>query len=198
MKRLLLIACLVSSSSLTSAVFAQNVLIKNATVHTTGTRGSMKNSDVLVQGGIIRAIGPNLSAPGIVTVDAKGKSLTPGLFAGLGDIGLEEVSAEKSTVDGSFSLGETSSKPISPRPANNPGVSDLPLASTVTMPGAERFLPMARITPPCTKTSLFFKVPRVPAVCTVAFLISRFCANTDVVNEDKETRHTIHNKRFMG
>lgn len=101
MKHLLLIACLLSSSA-----FAQNVLIKNATVHTAGTRGTLKNTDVLVQGGIIRAIGPNLSAPGVSSVDAKGKPLTPGLFAGLSDIGLEEVSAEKSTVDASFSLGE--------------------------------------------------------------------------------------------
>ncbi len=101
MKRLILIACLLSSSA-----FAQNVLIKNATVHTAGTRGTLKNTDVLVQGGIIRAIGSNLSAPGVSSFDAKGKPLTPGLFAGLSDIGLEEVSAEKSTVDASFSLGE--------------------------------------------------------------------------------------------
>ncbi|HPW31568.1 MAG TPA: amidohydrolase family protein [Arenimonas sp.] len=119
MNRLLLIACLLSSSA-----FAQNVLIKNATVHTAGTRGTLKNTDVLVQGGIIRAIGPNLSAPGVTSVDAKGKSLTPGLFAGLGDIGLEEVSAEKSTVDASFSLGEGVTGQMRPEfdvvPAFNP------------------------------------------------------------------------------
>ncbi len=119
MKRLLLIACLLSSSA-----FAQNVLIKNATVHTAGTRGTLKNTDVLVQGGIIRAIGSNLSAPGVTSVDAKGKSLTPGLFAGLGDIGLEEVSAEKSTVDASFSLGEGVTGQMRPEfdvvPAFNP------------------------------------------------------------------------------
>ncbi len=119
MKRLLLIACLLSGSA-----FAQNVLIKNATVHTAGTRGTLKNTDVLVHGGIIRAIGPNLSAPGVTSVDAKGKSLTPGLFAGLGDIGLEEVSAEKSTVDASFSLGEGVTGQMRPEfdvvPAFNP------------------------------------------------------------------------------
>ena len=101
MKRLILLAFLLSSSA-----FAQNVLIKNATVHTAGTRGTLKNTDVLVQGGIIRAVGANLSALGVSSFDAKGKPLTPGLFAGLSDIGLEEVSAEKSTVDASFSLGE--------------------------------------------------------------------------------------------
>ncbi|MEO6173193.1 MAG: amidohydrolase family protein, partial [Arenimonas sp.] len=93
--------------------------------------GTLKNSDVLVQGGIIRAIGSHLSAPGIVTVDAKGKPLTPGLFAGLGDIGLEEVSAEKSTVDSSFNLGEGAQKQMRPEfdvvPAFNPNSMLIPI-----------------------------------------------------------------------
>lgn len=131
MKNLILIACLVSATSLTSAAFAQNVLIKNATVHTAGTRGTLKNTDVLVQGGIIRAIGPNLSASGVTSIDAKGKSLTPGLFAGLGDIGLEEVSAEKSTVDSSFSLGEGVNGQMRPEfdvvPAFNPNSTLIPI-----------------------------------------------------------------------
>jgi len=126
MKRLLLIACLLSSSA-----FAQNVLIKNATVHTAGLRGTLKNTDVLVQGGIIRAIGPNLSAPGVTTVDAKGKPLTPGLFAGLNDIGLEEVSAEKTTVDSTFTLGEGAQGQMRPEfdvvPAFNPNSVLIPI-----------------------------------------------------------------------
>lgn len=126
MKNLLLIACLFSSTA-----FAQNVLIKNATVHTAGTRGSLKNTDVLVQGGIIRAIGPNLSAPGIVSVDAKGKSLTPGLFAGLSDIGLEEVSAERSTVDGTFRMNDGAGGQMRPEfdvvPAFNPNSMLIPV-----------------------------------------------------------------------
>ena len=126
MKNLILIACLFSSTA-----FAQNVLIKNATVHTAGTRGTMKDTDVLVQGGIIRAIGPNLSAPGIVSVDAKGKSLTPGLFAGLGDIGLEEVSAEKSTVDATFRMNDGAGGQMRPEfdvvPAFNPNSMLIPV-----------------------------------------------------------------------
>lgn len=126
MKYLLLAACLVSSPA-----FAQNMLIKNATVHTAGTRGTLKNTDVLVQGGIIRAIGPNLSAPGVTSIDAKGKPLTPGLFAGLNDIGLEEVSAEKTTVDGTLSLGEGADGQMRPEfdvvPAFNPNSILIPI-----------------------------------------------------------------------
>jgi hypothetical protein len=84
---------------------AQNVLIKNATVHTASSQGTLKNTDVLVQGGIIRAVGKQLSAPaGTNSVDAQGRPLTPGLFAGITGIGLEEVSAEDSTVDSTLNM----------------------------------------------------------------------------------------------
>lgn len=103
MKRLAYALCLVAGT-----VSAQDVLIRDATVHTAGTRGTLKNSDVLVQGGIIRAVGPKLlTPPGVKVFDANGKDLTPGLFAGFSDIGLEEVSAEKSTVDSSIELAGT-------------------------------------------------------------------------------------------
>ena len=84
---------------------AQNVLIKNATVHTATSQGTLNNADVLVQGGIIRAIGKNLANPGnLHTIDAQGKPLTPGLFAGISEIGLEEISQEASTVDANLNL----------------------------------------------------------------------------------------------
>ncbi|HWR95896.1 MAG TPA: amidohydrolase family protein [Arenimonas sp.] len=86
-------------------VQAQNVLIKNATVHTAAGQGTLTNTDVLVQGGIIRAIGKNLANAGSVkTVDAQGKPLTPGMFAGITGIGLEEISAEDSSVDANLRL----------------------------------------------------------------------------------------------
>jgi imidazolonepropionase-like amidohydrolase len=84
---------------------AQNVLIKNATVHTAASLGTLNNTDVLVQSGIIRAIGKNLANPtNLQTIDAQGKPLTPGLFAGITEIGLEEISQEKSTVDANLEL----------------------------------------------------------------------------------------------
>ena len=42
---------------------AQDVLIRHATVHTAGAQGTLRDADVLVQGGIIRAVGPGLSRP---------------------------------------------------------------------------------------------------------------------------------------
>ena len=50
-------ASLALPAAVAGAAQAQDVLIRNATVHTAGARGTLKNADVLVQGGIIRAVG---------------------------------------------------------------------------------------------------------------------------------------------
>jgi hypothetical protein len=90
----------------------QAFLIRNATVHTAGAQGTLQNADVLVQGGLIRAVGAGLAAPaGASTIDAGGKPLTPAFFGGITDIGLEEVSGEESTVDGELSLEEQPVRP---------------------------------------------------------------------------------------
>lgn len=85
---------------------AQELLIRNATVHTATAQGTLKGADVLVSGGTIRAVGMGLSAPANAQViDAQGRPVTPTLFGGITEIGLEEVSGEKATVDDTLSLG---------------------------------------------------------------------------------------------
>ncbi len=84
---------------------SQNVLIKGARVHTATAAGTLENADVLVQSGRITVIGPQLEAPaGATVIDAKGRDLTPGIFGGLTQIGLEELSLEPSTVDSELQL----------------------------------------------------------------------------------------------
>jgi len=79
---------------------AQDLLIKGARVHTVSSAGTLENADVLVQGGRIAKVGTGLAAlAGVTVMEANGRALTPGLFGGLTQIGLEEVSLEPSTVD---------------------------------------------------------------------------------------------------
>lgn len=102
MKRLMI--SLLLAAALPAA--AQDLLVRDATVHTAGSAGTLKDHDVLVQGGVVRAIGPDLAAPaGVPVIEAKGRPLTPGLFGGLTGLGIEEVSGESSTVDGGLALG---------------------------------------------------------------------------------------------
>ena len=93
-------------------VHAQDLLVRNATVHTASARGSLEHTDVLVQGGIIRAVGAGLVAPaGVSVVEAAGKPLTPALFGGITDIGIEEISGESATVDSTLKLDDQPLRP---------------------------------------------------------------------------------------
>ena len=84
---------------------AQDLLIRNATVHTATARGTLQSADVLVRDGRISAIGSGLEAGGATVVEADGRPLTPTLFGGITGIGIEEVSGESATTDGTLALG---------------------------------------------------------------------------------------------
>lgn len=113
---------------------AQDLLIRNATVHTATARGMLQDADVLVTGGVVRAVGRGLAAPaGAQVVDAQGRPLTPTLFGGITEIGLEEVSGERVTVDETLTLG-AATKEMVVRPefdvtlAYNPASTLVPVA----------------------------------------------------------------------
>ncbi len=93
-------AMALAALSFSMVASAQNLLIRDAHIHTVTDAGEIVNGDVLVRAGKIAAIGKGLDAPaGATVIDAKGRPLTPGLFAGLTAIGVEEVQLESSTVD---------------------------------------------------------------------------------------------------
>ncbi len=105
-RRIRLAALAAALALLSGNAFAQNVLIRNATVHTAGAQGTLKNTDVLVRDGNIAAIGTGLPAGSATVVDAGGKPLTPAMFGGVSAIGLDEVSSEDPTNDQSLALGQ--------------------------------------------------------------------------------------------
>ncbi|WP_116812633.1 amidohydrolase family protein [Steroidobacter cummioxidans] len=88
-----------------SNAVAQDILIRGATVYTSTAKGTLTNTDVLIRDGKIHSIGAGLSADNATSIDAKGRALTPGLFAGLTSIGIQEVSQEATTDDTSIGLG---------------------------------------------------------------------------------------------
>jgi len=115
-RRLRVLALAVALCTASMAAPAQNVLFRDAKVHTGTARGTLQHTDVLVQGGRIRAVGTGLVAPADTpTIEAQNRSLTPALFGGITDIGLEEVSGEQATVDETLALG-AASKQMTVRP----------------------------------------------------------------------------------
>jgi hypothetical protein len=88
-----------------NTVAAQELLIRNATVHTASAKGTLKNTDVLVRAGSVAAIGSALTAPaGATVIDAQGRELTPGLFGGLTGTGIDEIAEESTTTDSTLNL----------------------------------------------------------------------------------------------
>ena len=114
---------------------AQDLLLRNATVHTATDAGTLRATDVLVRNGRIAAVGTGLPAPsGATVVEASGRPLTPAMFGGITGIGIEEVSGEDPTVDATLTLGAGSQPVMTVRPefdvtlAFNPASSLIPVA----------------------------------------------------------------------
>lgn len=74
---------LLLTANFNTVVFAQNkteMLIRNATV-LTAIKGTLENTDILIQNGKIARIGKNLkAAPNAQIIDATGKFVTPGII----------------------------------------------------------------------------------------------------------------------
>src|SRR5262249_46015543 len=104
------------------------------------------------RGSTIAAVGENLTAPaGVTTVDASGRELTPGIFGGLSDIGLTDVSGEARTDDSTLPdkmpVHELELRPeFDPTPFFNPRSVPVPVARvagitwTMLVPGGGTFL----------------------------------------------------------
>ncbi len=82
------------------SVFAEDFLIKNATIHTATKQGVLSNTDIYLSDGFIMQVAKNIQLKSKHTViDAKGKHVTPGLINASTQLGLVEISAASSTVD---------------------------------------------------------------------------------------------------
>jgi len=82
------------------------VLIRDATVHTLSSAGTLEHTDLLIKEGKIADIGHGLDAPtGAEIIEAAGRPVTPGLFGGLGHLGIEEIGIEPTVDDYSLKVG---------------------------------------------------------------------------------------------
>lgn len=86
---------------LTSATTRAEVLfINDATVYTMKSAAALEDGDILVRDGRIESVGTGLAPPADATViEADGRPVTPGFFAGITELGLDEISAVESSVD---------------------------------------------------------------------------------------------------
>ncbi len=95
--------------ALAPAAFAKTIAITGGKVVTNTDQGIIDNGTVLISDGSIIAVGKDIPIPEqSTTIDARGKWVTPGLFAPFSRVGLIEVSLESSTDDASADDAEFS------------------------------------------------------------------------------------------
>lgn len=87
--RVRLAALLLALTSATAT--AENIIIKQARIETMTADGTLERADILIEDGVIRAIGQRLPDYDGRVIDAKGKTLTPGVFNAFTHLGIEEV-----------------------------------------------------------------------------------------------------------
>ena len=135
---LMIAMCLLASS----AANAETLFINDATVHTMNSMAALQEGDILIRDGRIQSVGTDLIPPADARViEAAGRPVTPGFFAGITQLGLVEISAVESSVDGGLST-----KALRPEfdvtPAYNPNATAIPVTRiegyTWSMLGASR------------------------------------------------------------
>ena len=92
---LVLVAALTHGAALAQATTA----IMNGRV-LTGDGETIENGDIIIRNGRIAQIGADLSAPsGATVIDASGKTVTPGVFAPISNLGLVEIGLDREAND---------------------------------------------------------------------------------------------------
>ena len=89
-----LLSLLISSFSL-----SEELLLKNAKIHTATDRGTINKADVLIRDGIIVRIGKNIVSSRAVVEDLSGKVISPGLIAPQTQLGIVEIELIPETRD---------------------------------------------------------------------------------------------------
>lgn len=120
-----LLLCTAGALALATPAAAQDVAITNARLVIGDGAGPVEGGTVVVRGGRVVAAGPGVTVPaGVRVVDAGGRYVTPGIFAGFTRMGIVEVDAVEGTND--TSAGSTPfNAALDVAPAVNPKSSPL-------------------------------------------------------------------------
>ena len=84
----------------TANTLADTLFINDATVYSMNSMVALQDGDILIRDGRIESLATGLTPPEDATIiEANGRPVTPGFFAGITELGLVEISAVESSVD---------------------------------------------------------------------------------------------------
>ena len=85
---------------ITFPVPAEEILIRNASIHTLTGAGTLANADILIRNGSISALGTDIDSSSVgKVIDASDKQVTPGLINAYTYLGVMEISQVEGTDD---------------------------------------------------------------------------------------------------
>lgn len=109
------------------ALKAETIFINDGTLYTMSSQSVLQDGDILIRDGRIGAVGPDLTVPADAQViEAAGRPVTPGFFAGVTTLGLVEISQVESTVDSGLEV-ERLRPEFDVSPAYNPNSTAIPV-----------------------------------------------------------------------
>lgn len=145
--RLALLTGLTAAAVTAAPLAAQTYAITGARLVTGDGSAPIENGTVVIQNGTIMAAGANVAVPaGAERIDAAGKYVTPGIFAGFSRVGLVEVDAVESTNDKAANSSPFNAS-IDVAPAINPTASAFAVSRAAGVTRA--------VVSPGTATSIF-------------------------------------------
>ena len=97
MNKKILLGCLAFFLSFYS--ISEELLLKNAKIHTATDKGTLEISDLLIRDGLILRIGKNLRSSKAQVLDFSGKVVTPGFIAPNSQLGIVEIELIPETRD---------------------------------------------------------------------------------------------------
>jgi imidazolonepropionase-like amidohydrolase len=105
MKPLTALISVAVALSISADLSAEALFVNDATVYTMSSQAVLQGADILIRDGRIKAVGNELPVPVDATViEAQGRPVTPGFFAGVTQLGLVEISLEASSVDSELAI----------------------------------------------------------------------------------------------
>jgi imidazolonepropionase-like amidohydrolase len=78
---------------------SEELILKNAKIHTATEKGTLENTDILIRNGLIVRIGKNLNSSRAKVKDLSGKVVSPGLIATQSQLGIVEIELVPETRD---------------------------------------------------------------------------------------------------
>ena len=131
-KNILFLALLIFSAN---TIFAQSIVIKNATIYN-GIDDNPFSGNILIEDGLIKKVSKSL-IQGDQVIDADGKIVTPGFIASATEIGIVEIGALSVTRDDEsnvYSIGFSIHDAFNPNSTLIPWNRSNGITSAITLP----------------------------------------------------------------